>query len=176
MKAVSSFTLVLILVAAALGAKLYLDQREMSLDYPLHRTLTSNDGRTLDVVIHGKTESAIVIERLSDGNTFHLDVANLSAEDRALAESLPINRKTTRAERPQSSSQPGNHKDSYVQNRLDKIEELRSKLADLTKEINSGKLNSMMLNNRIDERERIEAEIKELQTAIRDYKSPSRID
>ena len=173
MKAVSVFTVLLILVAGGLAAKIYFDERDKALEYPLHRTLTSSDGRTLDVVIHGRTESALVIERLNDGNVFHLDITNLSTDDQALAGQLPVNRFEPGGQ--QSVSKTPQSDDPYIQSRLDSISKLQSRLVALENEIDSGSLNSMLLKNREDELARVEAEITELQSAIKQYKYRNKI-
>ena len=56
---------------------------------PVNRTLTSNDGRTIDVVITAKTESAIKA-RKADGTKFEIALDKLSEADKTFVAGLVV--------------------------------------------------------------------------------------
>lgn len=59
---------------------------------PLRRTLTATDGRTLDAVLLGRTETAVRIRRQADGQEFVIPLEKLAAADRDFirASALPV--------------------------------------------------------------------------------------
>ena len=174
MKSVSILTLLLILAAAGLGVKIFLEKQAETYDYPVHRTITSEDGRSLEVVIHGRSESMLSIERLSDGREFDWEISKLSAEDQEFAEKLALTTKDEILAAEREKSQQDS--DSYIESRLKRIEDLQSRYEALEIEIASGSLTPSVLTNRRTQRDRIEQEIEELHSAIAQYKYRNKIE
>lgn len=58
-------------------------------EYPFGRTLTSADGRQLEVLILGKDGDTIFVQRLSDEKEFQIDRSTLADEDAAFVGRLP---------------------------------------------------------------------------------------
>ena len=176
MKAVSVITLILIVVAAILGARVYLENREESTEYPIHRTLTSADGRSLDVVIHGRSTSNLSIERLSDGQRFDLPIETLDTVDREFSQLLPVTKKESEVAAPEIKKPEPEIVDSYIQSRLDAISDLRSKRTALLDEIETGSFSDLIAKNRKNELKRVDKEIEGLQSAITQYKYRKKIN
>jgi len=57
--------------------------------YPITRTITSSDGRTLDVVILGKRDDAIFVQATNNGKEYRLERSRLSPGDSEYVASLP---------------------------------------------------------------------------------------
>jgi len=176
MKAISIITLILIFVAAGLGVKVYLENREKPLEYPVHRTLTSADGRSLEVVIFGRSLKNLSIERLSDGQRFDLPIANLDTTDRKFAELLPVTKDDSEVTASVAEEPANKIVDSFIQSRLDAISNLKLKRAALTNEIESGSLSDLIAKNRKKQLKSADAEIRSLQSAITQYKYRNKID
>lgn len=170
MKAVSVITLILVVVAAILGARVYLENREESMEYPIHRTLTSADGRSLDVVIHGRSTSNLSIERLSDGQRFDLPIAKLDAVDREFTQQLPVTKKESKATTSAPRAPAKDSADSFIQSRVKAIADLRSKRTALLDEIETGSFSDLIAKNRKNELKRVDKEIEGLQSDITQYK------
>ena len=67
--------------------------------YPQTRELTHSDGRTLNVVITGRTQDEVNFLSLRDNNRYGYPIGNLSARDRDFIHDLPIEN-TTQASYP----------------------------------------------------------------------------
>ena len=57
--------------------------------YPITRTITSSDGRKLDVVILGKEGDSIFVQVISNGKEYKLPSSRLSPDDAKYVASLP---------------------------------------------------------------------------------------
>ena len=57
--------------------------------YPITRTISSEDGRSLDVTILGKRDDAIFVEVISNGKQYRLEKSKLSKADADYIASLP---------------------------------------------------------------------------------------
>lgn len=174
MKAIAILTFLLVAAAAGIGVKILLEKKAAAYEYPIHRAITSKDGRTLDAVIHGRSESMLIIERLSDGEEFDLAISQLSAEDQIFAEKLALTTKDASLTEARKKSEKAG--DSFIQSRLESIEDLQEKYDAITNEIASGSLSPSILRSRRAQLERVEQEIEELRSAIKQYQYRNKIE
>lgn len=156
-----SFTL-LALLSLALAGGVIVFFLSRSVEFPLVRTLVSEDGRRLEGSILGKTSRILTVERLSDGTRFDIPIETLSLKDRILALRLP----NVPAPPPPREEAPPPPKDPYVVDRERLIAELTDRVTAYRSEIKSGSLSDILHRNRVRQLAEVESEIVELRNAI----------
>ncbi|MCF6314137.1 MAG: hypothetical protein L3J39_16940 [Verrucomicrobiales bacterium] len=113
----------------------------VKLRLPVERTITSKDGKSLQVSIVNRTATHITIVRAKDQKTFDLPIAKLSPEDQSFVKILPISKKVVKTVT-----------DLRRENRQKEIARLREKVRELEGELSSGALNgsqSSMMKGKI---------------------------
>ncbi len=160
-----ALTILLLLAAiAALGVYAFFEFRPAPPEYPLARTLTSADGKSLEATIVGKTGTVLHIERTADGTRYELPIERLSEEDRRfagkLAEQKPPVLKKTEPEDP------------YVQSRKDRIAVLEKNLAQTKSSLKArDAVDGMMLRKMREDIVKITKELAELRSQIEVYQT-----
>jgi hypothetical protein len=85
--------LALVCLALATAAPSYSQAAPVN-TMPIPRTLTSTDGRKMDVIITEKTATGIKAKRATDQKEFELELARLSAEDQTFVAGLVMKKYT----------------------------------------------------------------------------------
>jgi len=131
--------------------------------FPLDRTITNSQGKSLDVTIQGKDSTNLYADRRADGERFTIPIRSLSFKDRLFAMVLP-----NEAAPPKVI--PRKKEDGYVETRMKLIAELRVKLELYETEVRSQTLNDLLARKRYEDVLKIQNEIKALEVAIEGYK------
>jgi len=142
--------------------------------YPTERVITNEEGERLDVVIQGKVNDRLVIDRVSDERRFEIPVHKLSLTDRIFALRLP-ERIPPPPPEPEPEPEP-KPTDPYIVNRLERIEELKERRDLIRKEIASRTLDEILHQRRTEQLAATEKEIRELELAIETYKYRTKQD
>lgn len=134
-------------------------------DYPVERLITNREGKTIEVLIQGKTGGYLHFDRMPEKRRYQIPLRDLSWSDRIFAFRLreeappPVVVKTVKKET-----------DPYILNRIRKIDELEKKRLVIESEIASETLSELLHRKRQDQLKELENDIKELEVAIETYK------
>ncbi len=139
---------------------------ELEAGYPTERQMTDRKGRTLDVVITGRSEEKVAFRRKSDGKTYDYPIAQLAAKDAAFVRTLPV---TKYAVEPVKREVP-----RYIKHREKEIAELERKLTRLSRELEAP--GTVPTRGRAIVRESTQAKqrIHELKTEIEEFQAQNR--
>lgn len=129
-------------------------------DFPLDRTITNRQAKSIEVTIHGKDSVNLQVERRSDGVRFEIPIRSLGWQDRLVALRLP------NQEAPPVAVTDKPAPDPYIASREKEIRELRKKRDLFVKELESQTLGEMLARKRKRDLLAVEKEIKELEVAI----------
>lgn len=130
-------------------------------EIPLTRTWTSQDGKSLEAEVVGRTGQILHLERSSDQQRFELPFGRLGWKDRIIATRLP-----EQAPPPPVVEKVSEPEDPYVENRRKAIADLVRKRAEYNAEIESGSLSSLLSRKRREDLLKVEEEIHELEGSI----------
>lgn len=137
-------------------------------DLPVNRTITSSEGKALEVRIIGKEKDFITVERISDNARFEIPFSRLSEPDRRFIDRIH------RSKAPKAPEPPAPPEADYIATRRALIEELESKADLYRKEIKSKTLSKNIHEKRLLDLQEIRAEIRSLEVAIENYKFSSK--
>jgi len=125
------------------------------LEFPLRATISDKEGRTINVVMTGRTSDMVTFYREDDPGSkrFEYPIENLSGEDKAFVDRLPVggNTSTETANASMSASSPVSDKDrSYevakLERRLgylkDDVKRLDERLRDIESDIATAQTSS----------------------------------
>jgi hypothetical protein len=133
-------------------------------DLPVHRTITSSDGKSLKVRIVGKQPNVLIVERVSDNVRFEIPLERLSEADKRF-----FNRLRNEVLPKTTPDEP-----DYVTKRRILILDLTERAELYKKEIASQTLSSNLHEKRIQDLANVEKEIRELEVAIENFKFRNR--
>ncbi len=131
--------------------------------YPIDRTLTDTQGRSITATIIGRDSDSITIVRHSDGKRFDLPLDRLSPPDREQIAKLPL------APAPVESIARSGDSSGVLKLRKGALKELDQEIEDLSVELNqaTSPMKMRSLNSALDrlvgERMKLEAEITDLE-------------
>lgn len=129
-------------------------------EFPILRTITNSDGKSLKVRIIGKSEKELMFERVSDNMYFEIPIERLSEADQRFANRL----------RNEVTSTPVAKETDYTLIRLKQIEELKERKELYEKEINSQTLSKNLHEKRLQDVANLDLEIRKLEIAIENYR------
>ncbi|MDF1861426.1 MAG: hypothetical protein P1U87_14515 [Verrucomicrobiales bacterium] len=137
--------------------------------YPVQREISNQSGQTIDALIQGRVGDTLHFDRLPGGERYERNLDELSWKDRLFAFRLgqhtpPVVFEVTEQKEKKKPVDP------YIQNRIDRISELRDKVTMFEKEVASGTLSSILQGRRQDQLIELNNEIKELEVSIETYK------
>jgi rRNA maturation endonuclease Nob1 len=136
-------------------------------DLPVHRTITSSDGKSLKVRVVGKQANTLIVERVSDNVRFEIPLERLSEADKRFFNRL-------RNEVTSDESDYVTKESDYVTKRTALILELRERAELYRKEIASQTLSRNLHEKRILDLESVEKEIRTLEMSIENFKFRNR--
>jgi hypothetical protein len=129
-------------------------------DLPVHRTITSSDGKSLKVRVVGKQANTLIVERVSDNVRFEIPLERLSEADKRFFNRL--------------RNEVTSDKSDYVTKRTALILELRERAELYRKEIASQTLSRNLHEKRILDLASVEKEIRTLEMSIENFKFRNR--
>lgn len=130
-------------------------------EYPIERTLTNTEGRTVNAIIVGRDGEDLFIERLPDKAEFDIPVDSLTVRDKIFAFRL--------RDSPRPKKAAKKKEDRYIQIRRDEIDSLKKQEELFHKELASGTLDESMVRKRQDDLAKVQKEIRSLELAIETY-------
>lgn len=164
----SALTLPLLVIALVAAYILFVAKE----DYPFERTLTDRKGRSVEVILLGRTGDTLHFNRVADGQRYELSIDDLATRDRLLAFRYPQGTPPPPPKPPENLDPK--ESDPYITGRMERIRELEEKREVFLSELKSGTLSESLQRNRIDQLEDLEKEIREMQTAIESYRYRTR--
>jgi hypothetical protein len=136
--------------------------------YPVQREISNRKGQTIEVLIQGRVGDTLHFDRLPGGQRYEWDLDELSWKDRLFA--FRLGQQTPPVVLEVVEKEKKKPVDPYIQNRIDRISDLRERISMFEKEIASGTLSSILQGGRQDQLIEMNNEIKELEVSIESYK------
>lgn len=136
--------------------------------YPVQREISNRKGQTIEVLIQGRVGDTLHFDRLPGGQRYEWDLDELSWKDRLFA--FRLGQQTPPVVLEVVEKEKKKPVDPYIQNRIDRISDLRERISMFEKEIASGTLSSILQGRRQDQLIEMNNEIKELEVSIESYK------
>ncbi|MAS96182.1 MAG: hypothetical protein CMO55_23515 [Verrucomicrobiales bacterium] len=158
MRFLKVITVVLLLaLIGAVGLFFYLQFNNRT--YPLQRTITRADGKSLEVNILGRSGDVITFTPTTVQHRYTIGISELAWKDQWLKWVLP-----------EIAPSVVEKTDQYIANRMAEIERLEKKLEKLKNDSRSLKVNWILRQKATRDIPKVVAEIKELELAIKEYK------
>ncbi len=140
---------------------------EKTRQFPVERTLRSNDGRELPALLLSRTEDNVQIERISDKVKLNVKLDLLSPEDRRYLADFPITDPTTKA--AVHGPKKRTSQDSYVTFREKRIAAVQKEIDDIYKKRGGGHEGTFIPKSASDIVEQKQKKILRLQEEITTY-------
>ena len=155
---------VLLILALLIGAAL-LSWKLTKPAIPVNRILENAEGRRLDVVIQGKNDRTLFVDRVTDGERFEIPIQSLGWKDKFFAMRLKEQAP------PAQIAKEEEPVDSYLASRIRDIKALEEKKALFIQEISSGALSDILGRKRQEDVVKIDQEIKKLSASMDIYRA-----
>lgn len=160
MKAIRSLGILMLLLIGSVVFYAFVTKPE----YPLDRTITNNQGKSLEVTIQGKDSVNLHVQRRSDGERFVIPTRSLVWQDQLVVMRLP-----NQEAPPKAVTEDAVPPDPYIASREKELKRLKEKRDLFVSELESKTLGTMLARKRQGDLLAVEKEIRELEVAIRNY-------